>query len=40
LHTLAAVRNLVTHRANAGIATLNAFRRAYYSAFEDLVALA
>ncbi len=40
LHTLAAVRNLVTHRASAGIATLNAFRRAYYSAFEDLVALA
>jgi HEAT repeat protein len=40
LHTLAAVRNLVTHRASAGAATLNAFRRAYYSAFEDLVALA
>jgi HEAT repeat protein len=40
LHTLAAVRNLVTHRASAGVATLNAFRRAYYSAFEDLVALA
>jgi len=40
LHTLAAVRNLVTHRASAGAATLNAFRRGYYSAFEDLVALA
>lgn len=40
LHALAAVRNLVTHRASAGAATLNAFRRAYYSAFEDLVALA
>jgi HEAT repeat protein len=40
LHTLAAVRNLVTHRASAGAATLSAFRRAYYSAFEDLVALA
>lgn len=40
LHTLAAVRNLVTHRASASAATLNAFRRAYYSAFEDLVALA
>jgi HEAT repeat protein len=40
LHTLAAVRNLVTHRASAGAATLAAFRRAYYSAFEDLVALA
>jgi HEAT repeat protein len=40
LHTLAAVRNLVTHRANAGTATLAAFRRGYYTAFEDLVALA
>ncbi len=40
LHTLAAVRNLVTHRANAGAATLAAFRRGYYQAFEDLVALA
>jgi HEAT repeat protein len=39
LHTLAAVRNLVTHRASAGAATLAAFRRGYYSAFEDLVAL-
>jgi HEAT repeat protein len=40
LHTLAAVRNLVTHRASAGAATLSAFRRGYYAAFEDLVALA
>lgn len=40
LHTLAAVRNLVTHRASAGATTLGAFRRAYYSAFEDLIALA
>jgi len=40
LHTLAAVRNLVTHRASAGAATLAAFRRGYYSAFEDLVSLA
>jgi HEAT repeat protein len=40
LHTLAAVRNLVTHRASAGAATLAAFRRSYYAAFEDLVALA
>jgi hypothetical protein len=40
LHTLAAVRNLVTHRANAGAATLAAFRKSYYTAFEDLVALA
>lgn len=40
MHVLAAVRNLVTHRANAGAATLAAFRRGYYAAFEDLVALA
>ncbi len=40
LHTLAAVRNLVTHRASAGAATLAAFRKSYYTAFEDLVALA
>ncbi|MBA3465287.1 MAG: HEAT repeat domain-containing protein [Deltaproteobacteria bacterium] len=40
LHTLAAVRNLVTHRASAGVATLAAFRKSYYTAFEDLVALA
>jgi hypothetical protein len=40
LHTLAAVRNLVTHRASAGAATVAAFRRSYYAAFEDLVALA
>ncbi len=40
LHTLAAVRNLVTHRASAGAQTLAAFRRSYYTAFEDLVTLA
>lgn len=40
LHTLAAVRNLVTHRASAGSATLGAFRKSYYTAFEDLVAFA
>ncbi len=40
LHTLAAVRNLVTHRASAGSATLAAFRKAYYAAFEELVKLA
>jgi hypothetical protein len=40
LHALAAVRNLVTHRSNAGAATLSAFRRVYYATFEDLVALA
>ena len=40
LHTLAAVRNLVTHRASAGAATLAAFRKSYYATFEDLIALA
>lgn len=40
LHTLAAVRNLVTHRASAGAATLAAFRRSYYAAFEELIGLA
>jgi len=40
LHTLAAVRNLVTHRASAGTATLAAFRRSYYAAFEELISLA
>jgi hypothetical protein len=40
LHTLAAVRNLVTHRASAGAATLEVFRRAYYAAFDDLLDLA
>ena len=40
LHTLAAMRNLVTHRASAGAATLAAFRRGYYTAFEELVGLA
>jgi hypothetical protein len=39
LHALAAVRNLVTHRASAGAATLAAFRRSYYAAFDELVAL-
>ncbi|MEO8699438.1 MAG: HEAT repeat domain-containing protein [Kofleriaceae bacterium] len=40
LHTLAAVRNLVTHRASAGAQTLTAFRRSYYAAFEELIGLA
>ncbi|HET9623113.1 MAG TPA: hypothetical protein VFP84_17190, partial [Kofleriaceae bacterium] len=40
LHTLAAVRNLVTHRASAGAATLGAFRRSYYAAFDELLGLA
>lgn len=40
LHTLAAVRNLVTHRAAASGATLDAFRKSYYLSFEDLAQLA
>ncbi|HEU5058052.1 MAG TPA: HEAT repeat domain-containing protein, partial [Kofleriaceae bacterium] len=40
LHTLAAVRNLVAHRAAASAPTLEAFRRTYYAAFEDLARMA
>jgi HEAT repeat protein len=40
LMTLAAVRNVVTHRSTAGAQTLEAFRRAYYTAFEDVTRLA
>jgi hypothetical protein len=40
LHTLAAVRNLVTHRAAASGATLDAFRKSYYLSFEDLAQMA
>jgi hypothetical protein len=40
LHTLAAVRNLVTHRATASGPTLEAFRKGYYLAFEDLAQMA
>ena len=40
LHTLAAVRNLVTHRAAATGATLDAFRKSYYLSFEDLAQMA
>ncbi|MEZ4400799.1 MAG: HEAT repeat domain-containing protein [Kofleriaceae bacterium] len=40
LHTLAAVRNLVTHRAAASGATLAAFRKSYYLSFEDLAQMA
>lgn len=40
LLALAAVRNVVTHRAAAGAATLDAFRRIYYASFEDLTRLA
>ena len=40
LHTLAAVRNLVAHRAAASAPTLEAFRRSYYTAFEDLARMA
>lgn len=40
LHVLAQVRNLVTHRAAADAATVDAFRTRYYAAFEDLTAMA
>jgi len=40
LHTLSMVRNLVTHRAAANAPTLEAFRRHYYQAFDDLAQLA
>jgi len=40
MHTLAAVRNLVTHRSAATTATVTAFRRGYYRAFEDLAKMA
>jgi hypothetical protein len=39
LHTLAAVRNVVTHRAAAGADTAQAFRADFYAAFETLVHL-
>ncbi len=40
LSVLAQVRNLVTHRAAAGVATVTAFRRAYYAAFDELCMMA
>jgi hypothetical protein len=40
LHTLAAVRNLVTHRAAASGSTLDAVRKSYYLSFEDLAQMA
>jgi hypothetical protein len=40
LMTLAGVRNVVTHRAAAGAATLEAFRRDYYTTFQDVTSLA
>jgi HEAT repeat protein len=40
LHTLAAVRNLVAHRAAASAPTLEAFRKSYYLTFEDLAQMA
>lgn len=40
LQVLAQVRNAVTHRAVADRATVTEFRRLYYAAFEDLVAMA
>jgi hypothetical protein len=36
LHVLAAVRNVVTHRAAAGEQTVEAFRTLYYASFEEL----
>jgi hypothetical protein len=40
LQVLAQVRNAVTHRSVAGASTLAEFRKSYYSAFEELTALA
>jgi len=40
MHALAAVRNLVTHRSAATSATVDAFRKHYYGAFEDLALMA
>jgi HEAT repeat protein len=40
LMILAGVRNVVTHRAAAGAATLEAFRRDYYTTFQDVTSLA
>jgi hypothetical protein len=40
LHALAMVRNLVTHRSAATSSTVDAFRKGYYAAFEDLAQMA
>lgn len=40
LQSLAALRNIVAHRAAIGPSTLEAFRSLYYSSFESLVKLA
>jgi len=40
MHGLAAVRNLVTHRSAASPPTVEAFRKSYYAAFEDLAQMA
>lgn len=40
LQVLAMVRNIVPHRSVAGASTLAEFRKTYYSAFEELTALA
>jgi HEAT repeat protein len=40
LQVLAQVRNIVTHRSVAGASTLAEFRKSYYSAFEELTAMA
>jgi hypothetical protein len=39
LQALAAVRNLVTHRASAAASTVQAFRKDYYAAFEEVTKL-
>lgn len=40
LQVLAQVRNTVTHRSTADASTLEAFRRSYYSAFDELTGMA
>jgi hypothetical protein len=40
LSWLAGVRNAVTHRTSPGMGTVEAFRRGFYKAFEDLTAMA
>jgi hypothetical protein len=40
LQVIALVRNTVTHRSVAAMATLDAFRKLYYAAFEDVTKMA
>ena len=40
LSVIAGVRNVATHRAVPSMATVNAFRRAYYQGFEAPTGLA